>query len=220
MAESDEQTKRDKQDERNEEEKGSHVKRAKRTYRGTVQAEVAALTRRRILDATLALAAEEWLDRLTFDQIAARAGVTVQTIIRHFGTKEGLFTAAAETASDAALGWREETPSGDIASAIQAVLEHYERAGDRLLRILAQEDRYPGLRHFTNQGRDAHRAWVERIFAAALSERQGAERERLLAELIAVTDITLWKLLRRDLGLDREQTARAMREMVAALLAR
>src|SRR5579885_1675079 len=93
-------------------------KQGKRPYRGTVQAEVAALTRQRILEASLALAAEEWLDRITLDQVAARAGVTVQTIIRHFRSKEGLFTAAAETAAAAAQDWRAETPSGDVAGAI------------------------------------------------------------------------------------------------------
>jgi AcrR family transcriptional regulator len=198
----------------------SEPKRTKRAYRGTVQAEVAALTRQRILDAALALAAEEWLDRLTLDQIATRAGTTVQTIIRHFGSKEELFTAAAESASAAALGWRDETPPGDISRAIEAVQSHYERAGDRLLRLLAQEDRYPGLRNFTDLGRKAHQQWIARLFGAELSQRHGAERERLLAELIAVTDITMWKLLRRDLGLDREQTAQAVVDLVVALLTR
>lgn len=193
--------------------------RAKRPYRGTVQAEVAALTRQRVLDAALALAAEEWLDRLTLDQVATGAGVTVQTIIRHFGSKEGLFTAAAEAATAAALGWREETPPGDIASAVEALQAHYERTGDRLLRLLAQEDRYPGLRRLTDLGRDAHRAWVARIFGVELPQLRGRERDRLLAELVAVTDITMWKLLRRDLRLDREQTSLAVGEMVTALLA-
>jgi AcrR family transcriptional regulator len=193
--------------------------RAKRPYRGTVQAEVAARTRQRILEAALALAAEEWLDRLTLDQIAARAGVTVQTIIRHFGSKDGLFTAAAETAAADALHWRDETPVGDSAEAVETLQEFYERVGDRLLRLLAQEDSYPGLRHFTDLGRTAHQAWVARTFDEALSHRQGEGRERLLAELIAVTDITMWKLLRRDLRLDHEQTALAVCELVDALLA-
>lgn len=191
----------------------------KRAYRGTVQAEVAGLTRQRILDAALSLAAEEWLDRITLDRVAAQAEVTVQTIIRHFGTKDGLFAAAAETASADALSWRDETPVGDIARAANAVQEHYERVGDRLLRLLAQEDRYPGLRHFTDLGRAAHQAWVARIFEEALARRQGTERARLLAELVAVTDITMWKLLRRDLGLDHEQTHLALRELMTALLA-
>lgn len=191
----------------------------KRSYRGTVQAEVAALTRKRILEAALALASDEWLDRLTLDQVAARAGVTVQTIIRHFRSKEGLFTAAAETAAAAAQDWRADTLPGDVTGAILAVQDHYERVGDRLVRLLAQEDRYPGLRRYTDLGRSAHRAWVARIFADALAcHPEGAERERLLAELIAVTDITMWNLLRRDLGLDRAQTALALRELVDALL--
>jgi hypothetical protein len=33
-----------------------------------------------------------------------------------------------------------------------------------------------------------------------------------------VTNITVWKLLRRDLGLDREQAALALHELVVALL--
>src|SRR5262249_41507922 len=114
----------------------------------------------------------------------------------------------------------EDVAAGDIAGAIQAVQAHYERVGDRLLRRLAQEERYPGLRRFTDLGRSAHHAWVARTFGAALAKLRGAEQERLLGELVAVTDITMWKLLRRDQGLNREQTARALRELVAALLAR
>jgi hypothetical protein len=44
-----------------------------------------------------------------------------------------------------------------------------------------------------------------------------AETGRLLAELIAVCDVYFWKLLRRDLGLSREQTALAIRETILAL---
>lgn len=192
--------------------------RDKRSYRGTVQADIAARTRQLILNAALALASEEWLDRITLDQIAARAGVTVQTIIRYFGTKEGVFTAAAESASRDAQRWRDETPAGDIVRAVQSAQQHYEQAGDRLLRLLAQEERYPGLRRFTDLGRVAYRTWIARIFDSALARRREAERERLQAELIAVTDITMWKLLRRDLGLDRQQTELAMREMIEALV--
>jgi len=35
---------------------------------------------------------------------------------------------------------------------------------------------------------------------------------------VAVTDVYIWKLLRRDQGLDRAQTEAALREMVGALL--
>jgi AcrR family transcriptional regulator len=181
---------------------------------------VAALTHQRILEAALALAAEEWLDRITLEQVAARADVTVQTVIRHFGTKEGLFSAAAEDASLRALHRRRETPVGNIAAAVTILMDHYEEVGDRLARLLAQEDTYPGLRAFTDAGRYAHREWVARTFAPFLARRDGRERDRLVVQLVAVTDVFVWKLLRRDLGQDRQQTELALRELLRALLAR
>ncbi len=42
----------------------------------------------------------------------------------------------------------------------------------------------------------------------------------LVPELIVATDVYTWKLLRRDQGLSREQTAAAIRHMVQAILDR
>ena len=66
-------------------------------------------------------------------------------------------------------------------------------------------------------GRRGHQAWVETTFTAALTAREGADRARRLAQLVAVTDVYTWKLLRRDKGLSREDTIRAMRDLVIAL---
>ena len=192
---------------------------SKRRYRGTIQAEVAALTRQRILDAALALYAESWIDEVTLEQVAARAGVTVQTVIRRFGSKEGLFDAAAREAYIQAQRQRDEAPAGDIVGAVRNLVEHYEEVGDRVLRALAQEERYPALRPLMDAGRVGHRAWVERTLHPFLVGHEERVRERLLAELVAVTDVYVWKLLRRDLELSRAATERALQEMVSALLA-
>ncbi len=66
-------------------------------------------------------------------------------------------------------------------------------------------------------GRAGHQAWVEQMFPAALAGLRGKARARRIAQLVAVTDVYSWKLLRRDKGLDRDQTITAMRELVAAL---
>jgi hypothetical protein len=58
---------------------------------------------------------------------------------------------------------------------------------------------------------------VERTFAAALAGLRGKARARRIAQLVVVTDVYTWKLLRRDKGLDKDQTTTAMRELVAAL---
>ncbi len=193
---------------------------SRRKYRNTVQAEIAALTRERIIDASLALFEAQWLDQITLEQIAERAGVTVQTIIRHFGSKEGLFSAAGRAANDRGIEHRDEAPIGDITGAVKNLIGQYEEVGDRLMRILAQEGRYSELDALLNEGRVEHREWVERVFAPFLLRLDGVERDRLRVQLIAICDVYMWKLLRRDCGLSREQTETALQEMLTALLDR
>jgi AcrR family transcriptional regulator len=48
-----------------------------------------------ILDAAVAVFAHEGFDRANMDAIAARAGITKPTLYARFGSKDGLFTAAA-----------------------------------------------------------------------------------------------------------------------------
>ena len=96
-------------------------------------------------------------------------------------------------------------------------MDHYEEWDDTALRFLAQEERVAAFRSITEAGRAFHHEWVERTFAPLLAKRTGEERRRLLAELIGVCDVYFWKLLRRDLGLSREQTALAIRETILAL---
>jgi hypothetical protein len=83
--------------------------------------------------------------------------------------------------------------------------------------MLAEEDRIPALREIIGRGRDYHRQWCERVFAPALTGREGIERERRLAQLKAVTDIYTWKLLSRDYGLSRDQTELALGELLHPL---
>jgi hypothetical protein len=113
---------------------------------------------------------------------------------------------------------RAEAPVGDIAGAIRAVVDHYERVGDDMLRLLAQEDRFAALREITDGGRRIHYAWVERAFSPFLRAAEGAQRRRLRAQLIVITDVFTWKLLRHDLGMCRRQAEVAMAGTTSALL--
>lgn len=181
------------------------------------RAEAAEETRRRILDAVIGLHMERYYDQVSLDDIAERAGVTVQTVLRRFGNKERLIEAATEVVRGRVMSQRSEAPIGDVAGAVENLVDHYEEWGDGVLRLLAQEDRVPAFRKATDEGRVLHYEWVERTFASLLAERAGEARERLRAELIAVCDVYFWKILRRDLGLSREQTALALREMILTL---
>ena len=189
----------------------------KRPYRMRARAEAAAETGRRILEATIELHSERFFDQVSLEDIAERAGVTVRTVIRRFGSKERLIEAAAEEGERRVTHQRYQAPIGDIEGAINNLMDHYEEWGDTALRLLAQEERVPAFRSLTDAGRAFHYEWVERTFAPLLAEHTGEKRRRLLAKLIAVCDVYFWKLLRRDLGLSREQTELAIRETILAL---
>jgi AcrR family transcriptional regulator len=189
----------------------------RRPYRMGARAEAAEETRRRILDAAIELYTERYYDQVSLEDVAGRAGVTVQTVLRRFGSKEGLIGAAGEVTRERVLSQRNEAPVGDIAAAVANLVDHYEEWGGSVLRLLAQEDRVPAFRAVTDRGRALHHEWVERTFAPILVGRDGEARRRLLAELIAVCDVYVWKILRQDLELSREQTELALREMIAAL---
>src|SRR3954469_3314364 len=76
----------------------------KRRYRMGARAEATAATRSSIACAWLALLRTLDYDEITLGVVAARAGVTVQTVIRHFGSKEELFGAVArEVAAEEAM---------------------------------------------------------------------------------------------------------------------
>ena len=178
----------------------------------------AAATGERILDAAVELFWERPGEQVSLDEVARRAGVTVQTVIRRFGGRDGLVAAAAERESARVRSERDEARAGDVAGAVRVLVDHYEALGERVLRLLAEEERVPRLRAHADRGRAAHRDWCARVFASALEGRKGVERRRRLAQLVAVCDVYTWKLLRRDAGLSRRHTELALIELRQPLL--
>lgn len=184
----------------------------------SARAQTAAATRARILDAAIVLFWEQPLLDMPLEVVADRAGVSLPTVIRHFGDRQGLLVAAAEREYERVRRQRDEAPVGDTRGAVHILVEHYEELGDAVLRLLAEEQRAPGLRQIGDQGRTYHAAWCERVFAPALTDLDGTARVRRLAQLIGVTDVFMWKLLRRDRGLSRLETEVALREMIEPLM--
>jgi AcrR family transcriptional regulator len=189
---------------------------AKRTYRMQARAVAAAETGRRILQAVLELHLERFHDQITLDDVAERAGVTPQTVLRRFGSKERLVAEAARQAEEEVMRQRFEAPVGNIPAAIDNLLEHYEQYGASTLRLLAQEDRVPQFGQIADRGREGHYAWVDRTFGPFLETR--GDREGRRAKLIVLTDVYVWKLLRLDLGLDRAQIRTVLIDMLRAVV--
>jgi AcrR family transcriptional regulator len=181
------------------------------------RAAAAEATRERILDAACDAFFASWYGDVTLRDVAAAADVALQTVVNHFGTKEALYGAAVERISDAIEARRYDVEPGDIEGAVAVLIDDYDRTGDFTLRTLAAEGRLAVVAPGLARGRRGHQDWVEHVFPSALEGLRGAARQRRLAQLVTVTDVYTWKLLRRDKGLSRDQTMLAVRELVQAL---
>ena len=158
-----------------------------------------------------------YLDEVTLDEIAAATGVTVQTLLRRWGSKEGLFTAAVALVDRDFADRRVPIEPGDVEAGVRAIVAGYERNGDIVMRALYQEERVAAVQPLVQVGRQRHHEWVSCVFAPWLEARTPRDRTRLHAQLVSVLDIYTWKLMRRDLGLSAVETRTAMLELVRAL---
>ena len=189
-----------------------------RQYTMTARAEAAQETGERILAAALARFTIEYYDDVTLDEIAADANVTVQTVIRRFGSKDGLVRSLITTVTPQVAGQRGEAPVGDIDGTAANLVEHYEQMGDMVMLLVRQEERVPAYAEATAVGKRYHSDWVRTVFAPWLDARQGVERGRLHAQLVATCDVFTWYLLRRQQGLSRRQTELALIELLEGVL--
>lgn len=189
----------------------------RRAYRMVARAEAVAATRQRILDAAAAAADDLEYEDATLAEIARRAGISVQTLLRHFSNREELFLATVVHMSMKMSGDRDVEASWSTRKIVAVLVDHYERFGDRILWMLAQERREPRIKALTDFGRSYHADWCGDAFAPALAGLRGGRRERRLAQLVAVTDVYAWKILRRDRGLSSAQVKQAVCELLEPL---
>jgi AcrR family transcriptional regulator len=174
-------------------------------------------TRERILKAAETAADELPAEEITLAVIARRAGVSVQTVLRHFGGRQELFVATVVQMSMRMAGDREVEPTWGAKRIVGVLVDHYERFGDRILWMLAQEHRHEQIKMLTDFGRTYHADWCREAFAPALKGLRGGRRKRRHAQLVAATDIYVWKILRRDRGLSQGQVKLAILEMLEPL---
>ena len=184
-----------------------------RTYSQTKRAEATERSRLAILRAAQELFRDEGRFELPLDEVASRAGCSERTLIRHFGSKEGLLVAAIADAEQAAMATR-QAPPGDAPTAVRRLVDHYEQSGDQVLGWLSLADRYPLVRQVTESGKRMHEDWVAAVFESDLAALDRGGRRRHRALLATVTDVYVWELLRRRQGLGRGATEAAMLGLV------
>jgi AcrR family transcriptional regulator len=188
-----------------------------RSYTMSARADGVAETRARIARGAMDLFLAQPYEEVTLAAIAKAAGVSHQTVLNHFESKEGVALAAAAIISEDTVAARATGRRGDLSSTVRALVGEYERFGDANFRWAASADRLDALAAMLEEGRRGHRAWLIDQFGARLPTG-GAAHDRAVAALYAVTDVYTWKLLRRDLHMSRADTERVVTDMVTAVL--
>jgi AcrR family transcriptional regulator len=183
-----------------------------RTYTMSVRADAVAETRQRIIATFFELAREQMFPDISLDDVAAAAGVSVQTILRHFKSRAGLTEATMDHAI-ATVTEERQAPVGDVEAAVAVIVGHYEDRGQTALLMLAQESSDPQVAELTRRGRAMHRTWVRNVFAPFVSPR-----DPLIDLLVVATDVYTWKLLRIDRRYSRARTEQLIRRMATSLL--
>lgn len=181
------------------------------------RAEAAEGTRRRVFDAAAGLLRQRLRADIRLEDVAAGAGVTVQTVLRVAGSKAELFRVAFEQILAEIAEQLQGVEAGDVDAAVRTWFDHYEQFGDVVVRTLAEEAD-PAVGPIVEVGRAKHRQRVEQLLGPLLSTRPAGERTRVLDALVCASDVYTWKLLRRDFGRSRADAEAAMRLMIESIV--
>jgi len=182
----------------------------------TARAAKTEATRARIRASAARLYRKSPIEDFTLEAVAHHAGTTVQTVLRAFGSKDELVYAALEEMAAGGVFFK-PAPAGDIKAAVSGFFDIYEAVGDLVMQRLDEERRRPALKPSLDQGRENHRDGVKTIFAPQLERLHGAARAQLLTTLIVITDVYVWKLLRRDMALSRSAAEAIVRRMISSV---
>src|SRR5262245_5270243 len=98
----------------------------KRPYRMSSRAAAAARTLERIRDAATALFWERTYDDVSLEHVAARARVSLPTVLRKFGSKDGLFVACVHAYNQREREAR-AVSAGDLRGVARVLARQYEK---------------------------------------------------------------------------------------------
>jgi AcrR family transcriptional regulator len=178
-------------------------------------------TRQRIVDATLALHGEQGIAATSWDDIAARAGVGVGTVYRHFPSLDELIPVCGEitmrvvappdAAALPALFDGATAPAERIERLVHEAFAMYERAAPALRAIRRESDVHPRIA----DDRDQLEAALTALIDTALAPLDPTADDRALTR--AMVDLGTWEALRTQ-GLDAADSVTAITEMLTKRL--
>src|SRR4051794_24095361 len=196
----------------------------KRTYELKERAKKQEETRRRIVEATVALHEEVGPARTTVAEIARRAGVQRLTVYTHFPDEHSLFGACSGhfIAQDPPPDPRTWAAIGDPAERMRTALRQthawYRRQRPMLTNIERDAALLPALRDVVSAGRAPRDTAVREIRAAGWNAR-GARRRRLLAAIGLATSFGAWEQLTAAEDLNDDDVVEVLARAVEAAAA-
>jgi AcrR family transcriptional regulator len=185
------------------------------------RAAAVAQTRQRIVDATRELHREQGIAATSWDDIAARAGVGVGTVYRHFPSLDELIPACGhitmqivappDPATIPAVFEHAAQPAQRIERLVREAFAIYERGAPELRAIRREADVHPRLSH----DRDQLEASLNALVDTALAPLNATQQDRAVAR--ALVDLNMWEAL-RDQGLESAEAVAAISDMLARRL--
>ena len=179
-----------------------------RKYSMDIRSEVAALRRRRLIEATVEVLGEVGADRLTMDMVAKRADAATRTIYNYFPTRQDLLSAVQAEL----LGAFRDTlqleipetgePAERLRQFVAVLFGIYEQQGTALTTLLEFDE--PGVRAQVQDMRAWRRDRLEQILRSA-SDTLRLPVGQAVAFAFVMTNHVSWRVLREELGLTQGQ---------------
>jgi AcrR family transcriptional regulator len=179
-----------------------------RKYSMDIRSEVAALRRRRLIEATVEVLGEVGADRLTMDMVAARADAATRTIYNYFPTRQDLLSAVQAELLQAFRDTLQleipETgePAERLRQFVAVLFNTYEQQGAALTTLLEFDE--PGIRAQVREMRAWRRDRLEQIFRSA-SDTLRLPIGQAVAFAFVMTNHVSWRVLREEIGLTQSQ---------------
>ncbi len=177
----------------------------------------AAETRRRLIEATVALHGERGVLATRPADIAARADVALTTYYKHFPSLDDLVRACGGRLCEMLPPPDPARLAGvrrpeQIAAMVRTLFDDYELR-ERWLHVARAEERaVPALQHSMSAQRATRDAFVQAALGESGDQRQTA------GVVAALVDFWAWRTLRREVGLSQAEAIRAVTVAVQRLV--
>jgi AcrR family transcriptional regulator len=192
---------------------------AERAYRLGERARRQAQTRRRIVDATVALHEDVGPAATTVAEIARRAGVSRLTVYNHFPADSDLFAACQarflteHPAPDLAPALALEDPVERVRAVLALLYRSFRGQAPMSARVLRDRAALPALDELLARTRDAHIGELTAALVAGFPSK-GATAARVRAVIALALDFWTWQRLTHE-RLSDTAAARLMADLVA-----